>query len=541
MILQRPVLTCIHRTRIAAVVLAALLGACDGERHIGWDRERAVIGPLPLKSGVAYVDNARDVVVAVDTGGEVPRTHAYSIGRRAHFATPMPDRQRVAVITRGEEAVSAGQIDQDPHLWIVDVSQPGTTPVSYPIGSPFDRLAISGDGTVAIAYFSAAGADSDGFFRNPNELAVIDLTRPPGDGNPTLKTIRSFGSVPEGIVLSPPMSIPGADDPTPRIFAFVLALDNVTVLDATYPERNEVSIRLDIGDTAVRPREMVFAPGSATVYLRSDNARDILEIFLNPDDPAGSTPDQNDYRPVLAELGAGGGPADIEVYDDPEGKRLILAATPNTREVVVIDADTAEFATIATPDPIDRILLFPEDPEVSPRMAVLASLGSRLPRVHLLRLDGITDDLVRADLTTVDLDQPVLDVVPVPGRELAMIVHDDDRTVLGLLDVAFGSVSPLQGVGRLDSYAFSSDGRFLIGATRNIARIGFLDLDNLHPSDLRLDHAPERVLALPDGTLFVDHGGSYGHATVVPSPAAARADAYVLDGFLLTDLFEQEF
>jgi len=27
------------------------------------------------------------------------------------------------------------------------------------------------------------------------------------------------GSVPEGISLSPPMSVPGAADPTPRIFA----------------------------------------------------------------------------------------------------------------------------------------------------------------------------------------------------------------------------------------------------------------------------------------------------------------------------------
>lgn len=525
----------------AGLALVSALGGCDGGRHVGWERERTILGPVPLKSAVAYVDSARDTVVVVDAATAVPRVHTYSIGRRAIFTTFMPDRERLAVITRGEEAVREGQIDEAPHLFIIDTRTPDSEPISYAIGSPFDRLAISGEGSVAIAYFSGAGPDSEGFFRNPNELAIIHLDEPPGAGNPTLKTVRSFGSVPDGIILSPPIAIPGSDDPTPRIFAFVLALNNVTVLDATYPERREVSIRLDIGEEAVRPREMVFAPSTATAYLRSDNAHDVLEILLNPDPPVGTDPLQNDYRPALAELGAGGGPSDIAVYDDVTGRRLILAATPNTREVVVIDADTAEFVTVDTPDPIDRVLLFPHAADVAPRVALLASIGGRLPRVHLLRLDNITDDLFPANVTTVELDGPVLDVAPVPGRELAMIVHDDARTVLGLLDVAIGSVSPLQGVGRLDSYDFSPGGEFLIGATMDVPRIGFLDLANLHPSDLRLDHAPERVFVLPTGIIYVDHGDSFGRATIIPSAAASRSQSLVLEGFLLADLFAQEF
>jgi hypothetical protein len=527
-------------TALAAVTLLAAAGCAD-ERHIGWERQRQVIGPLPLKSGVAYVDSARDLVVVVDVSADRPRVHRYPIGRQAIYAIATPDREHLAVITRGEEAVTQGQIDEEPHLWLIDVSAPDTTPSSYPIGSPFDRLAIAGDGSVAVAYFSAAGADSGGFFRNPNELAIIDLHSPPGADNPTIKTVRSFGSVPEGVVLSPPMAIPGADDPTPRIFAFVLALNNLTVLDATYPERHEVTIRLDQAGAAVRPREMVFAPNTATAYLRSDNARDVLEIIIGADPPVGNDVLQNDYRPALAELGAGGGPADIAVYDDREGRRLILAATPSTREIAVIDADTAGFTTIDTPDPIDRILLFPAGGAVPPRVALLASINARLPRVHLLRLDGITDELKRVDLDTVTLDKPVLDVVPVPGRALGMIVHDDNRTVLGLLDVVFGSVSPLQGVGRLDSYDFSPEGRYLLGVTSGVARVGVLDLDNLHPADMRLDDRPTRVFALPNGRVYVEHGDSVGRATILPTAGASRAESVVLTGFLLADLFAQEF
>ncbi len=524
---------------LTAVGMAA--GACSDERPTGWDRERLVIGPVPLKDRVAYVDSSRDQAIVIDATEDKPRVVRYAVGRRAIFATPTPDRQHLAVITRGEEALRRGQIDQDPFLWLVDVTDPTSVPVGYAIGSPFDRLAIATDGSVAVAYFSSAGPDSEGFFRNPNELAVIDLTQPPSDTNPVIKTMRSFGSAPDGVVLSPRMAVPGADDPTPRIFAFILAPNNVTVFDATYPERNEVSIRLDVSGSAVRPRELVFAPNSAKVYLRSDNARDVLEIFINSDPPSGNDPTANDYRPMLAELGAGGGPADIAVYDDASSRRFVLAATPNTKEVVIIDADTAQFATISTPDPIDRVLLFPDDPNTVPQVALLASLSSRIPRVHLLSLAGITDELVRADLRTVTLEQNVLDVVSVPGQELGMIVHDDDRTVLGLLDVAFGSVSPLQGVGRLDSYDFSPDGRYLVGATDGVSRIGFLDLENLHPSDLPLDRPAVRVLTLANGKILADHGDSFGSITIIPSPESKRAEAIVLSGFLLDGYFDTTF
>ncbi len=527
-------------TSLAAIAIAAP-GCAEDDRHIAWERQREIIGPIALEDRVAYVDSARDRVIVVDTTEAKPQINTYAIGRKPIFATVTPDHLHLAVITRGEEAVLEGQIDEEPQLWMVDVSTGDTVPIPYPIGSPFDRLAIADNGSVAVAYFSGSGPDSEGFFRNPNELAVIDLEREADIDNPILKTIRSFGSVPDGVILSPPMAIPGADDPSPRIFAFVLAPNNLTMIDLTYPERNEVSIRLDIADESVRPREIVFAPNTATAYLRSDNARDVLEILINYDPPKAEDENDNDYRPALAELGAGGGPADIAVYDDAEQRRFVLAATPNTHEVVVIDADTGQFATVPTSDPIDRVILFPNDPNVVPRVALLASISSRLPRVHLLSLEGITDELVQADLKTVSLDQPVLDVLPVPGQELGMIVHDDDRTVLGLLDVALGSVSPLQGVGRLDTYDFCPCGDYLVGATSGVDRVGFLDLHNLHPSDFLLDDLPSKVFAFPCGKIYVDHGDPFGRATIIPSPDAKRSEAVVLTGFLLADVLDEEF
>ncbi|WP_428263453.1 hypothetical protein [Haliangium sp.] len=527
---------------LIALVAASAPACFVDDRPVVFERAREVLGPLALKDQVAYVDSARDRVVAVDLSADRQgRITTHAIGRRAVFATTTPDRARLAVITAGEEAVVEGQVDQAPALWLVEPGAPDTDPVGYDIGSPFDRIAISQDGSVAVAYFApqGQGQGAGGYFRNPNELAVVHLDQPPGDDNPVLRTVRSFGSAPLGVVLSPPMVIPGAEDDTPRTLAFVLAENDLTVLDATYPTRTEVSIRLDLGGEPVRPRELVFAPQTATVYVRSEGADDVLEILIQAESRAGGEPDDNDFQPALAELGAGGGPADIAVYDDADGRRLVLAATPGTRELVVIDADTGGFRLIAVPDPVDRVLLFPPGPDATPRVAVLASLGAGLARVHLLHLDRVTDELAPAELTEVDVSEPVLDVVPVPGRELGMLVHDDARTVLGLLDVSIGTVAPLQGVGRLDTYAFSTAGTHLIGATAGIERVGFLDLDNLHPSDLRLDDAPQRVFAIPTGAVFIDHGDPFGRATILPSPMATRDQAQVLTGFLMNGLLDQ--
>lgn len=518
-------------------LLLVLAGCWEDDRPIVWDRDREVLGPISMKSQVAYIDSALDRVTLLDLAEDTPRIRTKAIGRRAVVAVPSPDRHFLFVITRGEEAIVKGQVDQPPLFWVIDTQNPDVDPVAYEIGSPFDRIAVAPDNSMVVTYFSASGPDEAGFFRNPNELAVVHLHEPPSATNPTLKTIRSFGSVPEGVMLSPPMIVPGSPDATPRTFAFVLSANNLTILDINHPDKREVSVRLDLGGPAVIPREVVFAPNTASAYVRSDNARDVLQVLLQATEP--ETDAHADFKPLLAELGAGGGPTDIAVYDDPSKERYVLAATPNTGEVVVIHADTAEFRSVPLADPVDRILLFPTGADVAPTKALFASVGARVPRVHVLDLVNIQDPLTQAKLRTIPLDKPVRDVVPVPGRDLAMLVHDDARNVLGLLDMETLSTSPLLGIGKLDSYDFSPSGSHLIGATPSVSRIGFVALDNLHPTDFRLDDPPARVLSTANAKVFVDHGEPLGHATIIPSPLATRSEALVLTGFLTSNLLDQ--
>lgn len=529
--------------RISCSLLPLLLGlaaGCAAERPPAFDRDRVLLGPVPLKRDLAWIDSALDRVVAIEAPDDgAPAVHTWPIGRHPVFAAPTPSGDHVLVVTRGEEALARGQVDEEPMLWSVDVTEPGAAPIGYRVSSPFDRIAVSTDSRIAVAYFSEAGPDSEGFFRNPNELAFIDLSQPPSDTNPVIKTIRSFGSAPSGIVLSPRMAIPGAEDASERVFAFVLARNVVTIIDASHPERDEVTIRLDGAGSNVLPRELVFAPNTATAYMRSDGARDVLEVVLVPDEADPDAATANDYHPILAELGAGGAPSDIAVFDNVNGIRYVLASTPATRELVIIDADTAQFRKVATPDPIDRILVFP-GADAPGETAVLAQLGAPMPRVHTLSLVDVQDPLARLDLKTIEVGEPVRDLSPVPARGLAMMVHDDDRTVVGMLDVGLGAVSPLQGIGRLDTYAFTPAGDYLVATTDGVPRVGMLELDNLHPTDLRLDYAPRQVYALANGSLIVDHGDPFGRATIIPSTASARRDAKVLSGFLLANILDQE-
>jgi len=164
-------------------VLVLLIVAGCADQPVELTRDRTLVGPIPMKHQIAWADSALDRVVAVDTAGAAPRVDAWPIGRRPVFAAPTPNGEQVLVVTRGEEALARGQVDQDPILWRVDLASPDSEPIAYPVGSPFDRIAVASDGSRAVAYFSAGGPDAEGFFRNPNELAFIDLTRGPGENN----------------------------------------------------------------------------------------------------------------------------------------------------------------------------------------------------------------------------------------------------------------------------------------------------------------------------------------------------------------------
>ena len=121
-------------TLLFVLLSGAAATACVGERDPAFDRPRVVDGPIPLKDRVAYVDGALDRVVLVDADPEAPTVASIGVGRRPIWSAPDPQRDHLLVITRGEEALTRGQVDQDPMLWYVDVASGTTRRVPTPLG-----------------------------------------------------------------------------------------------------------------------------------------------------------------------------------------------------------------------------------------------------------------------------------------------------------------------------------------------------------------------------------------------------------------------
>ncbi|HZS36018.1 MAG TPA: hypothetical protein VFF06_04290 [Polyangia bacterium] len=514
--------------------LLMLLVAGCGDRPDAWTAALDVSGPYPLVDSVAWVDGARGEIFWLDPATSPPSVLTLAAGRTASFALPTPDRKRLLVLTSGREATKRGQTTIAPALLVVE--RMGAAPAvtaTYPLTSPFDRLAVAPDGTRAIAFYSASPPSDPAFFRNPNELAIVDLTSAPdANTNPAHRTIRSLGSSPLGVVYAPPLQIPpGMGDE--RALAVVLSTNYVTFLDLAHGDRSEITVPLvPIGSSAtVTPEQVVFSPETATVFVRAQGAADVFALALaaqTPTDPA-----ENDFVPRINQPSTGKTALDMILYND--GASTILLTANASNDVALIDATTAEFSTLPMGAPVDSILAVPPG---QPTTAVLFSRSSPQSFVQFVALKDLSANLAR-NVTRRTLAQPVHDLVATPDGNQLIVVHDDARTVISILDLGPRRTdTPIDGQVVLQSYAFAGS-RFLAGVSSSLSRLGILDLTTLATRDLRLDYAPARVLSV--GTrLIVDHGAPEGLVTVVPDATSPREDTRVLSGIFLQRALDAE-
>jgi hypothetical protein len=510
--------------------MLALLAAGCGERPEIWDQPLKVMGPYEAADRVLWVDATRGLVLALQPRGDSPSVQATAIRRNANFVVLAPDRKSLMVLTAGKEARLKDQQPEKPGLTLVSVDKEGRPVVTafYPLSSAFSRLAVSADGKRAVAFHGQG--QSSGVFVNPLEVALLDLTRPAGSDNPTLRTLRSFGAAPLGVSFSPPMTLSA----TSRTLAVVLSDNQLTLLDADNPNRAEITVPLkQLGSSAsVSPQELQFSAANATIFVRASGSADVYALKLASKEPSGPT--GNDFSVVVNQPSSGKTVLDMALFSDG-GKDMLLTANA-TQDVSLIEADTSRHSLISIGEPVDTLLLVPA---TKPTLALIYGRLQRRARVHVLKLEGLATALEQ-NLVSRDLAYPVHQLVATPDGQRALVIHNASRTVVSLLDLAgkHFTVSPIQGQLALESYDFTNS-PYLAGVSRGIKSLGLLDLANLHPRNLRLDHSPSRVLALGD-LLVVDHGVSQGQVTIVPSPKAERADCRVLWGVFLEGLLDRE-
>lgn len=515
---------------MAAMTVVVSMAGCGGRADL-WSQELKLLGPYKVGDNAVWVDTTRGLLFALDPGNGSPKVRSVKTKRNATYVLPSPTGKELLILSDGVDAVRKEQTPEKPGLSQVNFKDGPKVARFYPMTAPMNRLTVSADGRHAVA-FNANTTGSSGVFRNPNEIAVIDLSADPASGtNPRMRTLRSFGTNPVGVTLSPEMTVPVTTG-AKRTLAVVLADNQLNLLDLSHPERGEITVPLTTlgSSTLVQPKEVLFSTATGSIFVRASGAQDLYALQLVGKTATGK---QNDFLPIINQPGSGKTTNDMVLVNDG-GKDLILTANAS-KDLSLIEASTSQASVITLGEPVDTILALPPK---NPTVALIYSRSSPQARIHFLTLKDLSQNLSK-NLASRTLNQPVHQVVSSEDGKYAMVVHNHTRTVISVLDMGqHHTISPIQGQVALNSYDFTSS-PYLVGASPGLKQLGLLDLTNLHPRNLRLDSTPQKVLALGDAVM-VDHGAPEGRVTVMPHPKAEREACHELWGFLYSDLLDTE-
>lgn len=535
--------------RIALVALASTtLGAltsCRPEDPRSTQR-LDTLEPVALSDGLVYVLPSRSRAVRLQLSPDpaaAPRVTRFAVGPQAVRSVRRPGSDEVLVLCRGERG-SPGVAPIAATL----VALPATAsaqPRVYNVGSPFNAVSVTSDGRFALVHY-APDRTLDRLLFNPNEVAIVDLAAEPSESNPRRRTVRSFGGIPTSVQFSPSLSIRGEA----RTIAVVVSTSYVTLLDLAHLDRAETSVRLTLAQDAreVVPQQLVFDAESRAFYLRASGSNDVYLVRL---DDSGTPPAEgNDFRASINQIGAGRDPSDLALFGAGDARRLLVVSSGSS-EVRVIDPRSNAITALALDARADRVLLFegpsPRDSTTTLRALVYPSSSALSARAVSFIDLGAIETRGSQNLETVQVTRTIRRALALPGRSTVLFEHDDASNAgrLSLLDLARRTTAPILAEVTLSDARFSTDARLLWVAPNGNTRVGFVELDNFHPGEVRLDAPVREVLALPSmagapSRAIALHEATGGSVTVLDGQRPERETARNITGFLLTDLLEQE-
>ena len=537
----------------SALNILALSAGC-GKPNPVWTQSLAVLTPVAVTDGLVYVQPARSRAAIVDFSATTLQVRHAAVGPNAILAQKRPGAAEVLVLSQGERG-APGVAPVAATVTVLDVSPSHLNPPKvYAVGSPFNAMAVTPDGRYAVIHFQPTETLGQLLF-NPNEIAVIDLTRAPSAAtpanpltdNPVRRTVRSFGGIPNRVVFAPPTIIAGSE----RRLAIVLSDAYITVLDLTQPDHIETTVRLTLPEDArgIAPEQVLFDfdADRRTIYLRASLSNDIYVVRLAEE---AAVMGSNDFRVSINQLAAGRSPSDLALFGEGASRRLLVVSS-GSREVRVVDTTSNAITTLALDAPVRRALLFngpsPRDNMVSQRALLYSDAGSDgAQSVSFIDLTAI-EQRGAQNIETVQLGRPIRLALPLPERNTVLFEHSvtSAQGRLSLLDLHRRSTAPILAEVSLDRARFSSDRRLLWVAPQGIERVGFIDLNNFHPGEIRLDAAVTDVLPLPvemggRDRVVALHPDASGYVTLIDGTTPSRETALSSRGFLLTDALSGE-
>jgi hypothetical protein len=490
-----------------------------------------------LAGAVAIVDPTAERVLMLSVGAELELAPtSFPIGRGFAASATTRDAERLLVLTRGQvPRVKEG--DPPAALTVVGGTTSPSLLARYELADPRGAIAVDPEGRFAVLH---AGVGDASFVENPNELVVVDLSRPPAADNPTPITLRSFGGTPERFTFTPSIAVPGGE----RRLLVVETDRDVALIDLDDLALPEVTVPLTSGAETVSPAGVALTEGDperdddARVAVRLEAQPNVILVDLLPLPEGESTP--QGFRVVPNIVFAGGTPSDV-VFLSTDGGLRLGALVPSREALVLIDPDTGLSTEVALGAPFESVSLVTNVVGPTDGGSDVALLWSRWRSTIAFVALGSTIGKPYKSVETLELPTSVAEVidVPPPNQHLKLLAGPEGTPVV-VLDLVTRTASPLVASGRGATLRAAADGERVWLVERDGDALAQVDLASLHPKNLVLERPIQDAFDVQRGdggrALVALHPGGAGSITVLdakhPSITGAREYAAVLLGEL---------
>jgi hypothetical protein len=509
------------RSLVTMALLAATIGAGCGDRPASWSALPDGHAPLATRGALALVDSPAERVLMLPVEGDLDISPvAIPLGKNipTDGAAVTADGARLVILSRGDTP-RRNASDQGPRLHLIEGgTSPALTEV-YDLPDALSGLTLDPAGRFAIVRAS----DSDeSFVSDPNELSVIDLSRPPSASNPATLSLRSTGGSIARLDFTASLELATGN----KRLLIVQSDRDVSVLDLAAPVGSQVSIKLTGGTDRLRPAGVAVSDGEpgknddARLAIRLETDPNVILVDLLPpdSDPAAKNAA---FRPLPNIVGVGGTASDLAFLQTDGGLRL-GALVPSQHKLSLIEPTTGIVTDLDLGRPFSRISVVTSDTKGAASDGDTALLWStQEPSIALLSLGQSVGKPYRS-VESLPLPEAIGEVltVPAPFQTRRLLTSTSGQTFY-VLDLADRSITPLQSTGARLSLSPGGQRAWAFRAGQD--QLAAIDLGTGHPLNLTLDRSIASVFEINrrDGgtALLAFHEGGTGGLTILDAAA----------------------
>lgn len=472
---------------------------------------------LVLANGVVLANaGAKTLDILAPKGAEVAVTH---------LAYARTDSQRL-VTADGKRAVmldSTGRV-----LTVTDA----VTTKTIALPTEFAGLASSDDG-LAVALWHPQQGGLGTTLVNSDEVALVDLDKPAGKGNPTLTTLPSLGKAPLRARISAP--IDAADGKHRILWAETQGRIGIadftpagTVRALTVPLSAQTQSAITPTRTLVRT-----SAGKVDLYLVASGLNDVVHIAI---DLGGAQ-----LTATLDQVAAGANPVDLHLFDPKEGLRA-LTANFGSKALGLLDPSTGTGLEIPLAVSVSKFVAVAGNDGKQRLFGWFA--GASVAAGYVIDLDDLPKKKGKA-LRRLDFSAGVTSVTV--ASHLLLVQLGSTAAPLALVNPQTGNITEFQGTGGirgvLATTVQTAPTAYVLGETSTGLRLSRIDLTTLAgtTANVALTGAQHLVPLGASGVAVLGGGGAWGNwVLAAPQGDLDTAKLRFVEGFALDGLLQQE-